>query len=77
MGAAVRAGIRVPDDLAVIGHDGSPLTSAFVPALSTTRFDTSALGRLFADLVLHQVENRLLPRREPPRDATPVRRASA
>ncbi|MEX5632645.1 LacI family DNA-binding transcriptional regulator [Parafrankia sp. FMc2] len=58
---AVRAGLRMPDDLAVIGHDDSPIAAMFVPALSTIRIDTVALGRRFADFVLRSVEQRPAP----------------
>ncbi|ONH52056.1 LacI family transcriptional regulator [Frankia sp. CcI49] len=60
-GAAVRAGLRMPADLAVIGHDDSPISAMFVPALSTIRFDTAALGRGFADFALHLIDGRPLP----------------
>ncbi|OHV45715.1 LacI family DNA-binding transcriptional regulator [Pseudofrankia sp. BMG5.36] len=59
--AAVRAGLRMPADIAVIGHDDSPIATMFVPALSTIRIDTAALGRGFADFVLHRVDRRPLP----------------
>ena len=42
VGSALRAGIRVPDDLAVIGHDDSPLASMFVPSLSSIQVDSGA-----------------------------------
>lgn len=75
-GAAIRAGIRVPADLAVIGHDDSPIAALFVPTLSTVRFDAAALGRGFADLALHQVEGRPTPRPGPSETATVVQRES-
>ncbi|OHV32814.1 MULTISPECIES: LacI family DNA-binding transcriptional regulator [Pseudofrankia] len=59
--AAIRAGVRMPEDLAVIGHDDSPIATMFVPALSTIQIDTAALGRGFAEFVLHRVERRPLP----------------
>jgi DNA-binding LacI/PurR family transcriptional regulator len=52
VGAAIRAGIRVPADLAVIGHDDTPLARLFVPALSSVRIDTAGLGRYLAQLAL-------------------------
>ncbi|EFC83091.1 LacI family DNA-binding transcriptional regulator [Parafrankia sp. EUN1f] len=59
--AAVRTGLRMPADLAVIGHDDAPIATMFVPGLSTIRIDTVALGRRFADFVLHKVEQRPAP----------------
>ncbi|MGC5172477.1 LacI family DNA-binding transcriptional regulator [Microbacterium sp. DT81.1] len=51
-GAALRAGIRVPETLAVIGHDDTPLARLFVPALSSVRVDSAGLGRYMAQLAL-------------------------
>ncbi len=58
VGAAVRAGARVPGDLAVVGHDDSPLASVLVPSLSTVRIDTGALGRTLAQRALDEVLDR-------------------
>jgi DNA-binding LacI/PurR family transcriptional regulator len=48
IGAALRSGIKVPDDLAVLGHDDSPIASMLVPSISTIRLDLEGLGRNFA-----------------------------
>lgn len=48
VGAALRNEIRVPDDLAVIGHDDTPMAAMFVPSLSSIRFDVAELGHSFA-----------------------------
>ncbi|ONH31623.1 substrate-binding domain-containing protein [Pseudofrankia asymbiotica] len=45
----------------MVGHDDSPIATMFVPALSTIRIETAALGRGFADFVLHLVDRRPLP----------------
>ncbi|OHV45384.1 LacI family transcriptional regulator [Parafrankia soli] len=74
--AAIRIGIRIPDDLAVIGHDDSPIATMFVPALSTVRFDTATLGRGFAEYAINQTEGRPLPDWRPPVSAILVRRES-
>ena len=52
VGTALRAGIDVPEALAVVGHDDTPLARLFVPALSTVRIDTAGLGRYLAELAL-------------------------
>jgi DNA-binding LacI/PurR family transcriptional regulator len=57
-GAAVRAGIGVPEELAVIGHDDSPVASLFVPSLSSVRLDAVRVGRFLADWALQEVEDR-------------------
>jgi DNA-binding LacI/PurR family transcriptional regulator len=57
-GAAVEAGLKVPDDLAVIGHDDSPIASLFVPPLSSVRMDTEEAARYVAAVALHEAEGR-------------------
>jgi DNA-binding LacI/PurR family transcriptional regulator len=52
LGAAVRAGVRIPEELAIIGHDDTPLARLVVPALSSVRLDTVGLGRYLAELAL-------------------------
>ncbi|NNF47474.1 MAG: substrate-binding domain-containing protein, partial [Desulfofustis sp.] len=42
--AAIKMGLRVPEDLAVIGFDNIPLSSFFVPPLSTIAVPMSELG---------------------------------
>ena len=51
-GAALRAGVRLPDDIAIVGHDDTPLARLFVPALSSIRIDSAGLGRYLAQLAL-------------------------
>ena len=51
-GAALRAGIRVPEMLAIIGHDDTPLAKLFVPSISSVRIDSAGLGRYMAQLAL-------------------------
>lgn len=55
VGAALRVGVAVPERLAVIGHDDSPLAELFVPALSSIRVDTAGLGRFLAEHALSLV----------------------
>jgi len=58
VGAALRAGISVPGELSVIGHDDTPLASMFEPRLSTISMNTVGLGRYLAELALSAVEER-------------------
>ncbi|MFI0354923.1 LacI family DNA-binding transcriptional regulator [Actinomadura sp. 9N407] len=57
-GAAIRAGLSVPGDLSVIGHDDGPLAAMFVPSLSSIRVDTVGLGVHLAELALQEAEGR-------------------
>jgi LacI family transcriptional regulator len=45
-------GVRVPDEIAVVGFDDVPLASELVPALTTVRIPFAELGRRAADLIL-------------------------
>lgn len=56
LGAALRAGIRVPAQLAVVGHDDAPLAELFVPGITSIRIDTVGLGRYLAALALSVAE---------------------
>lgn len=76
VGAAIRDGLSVPGDLAVIGHDDSPLAAMFVPSISSVRIDTIELGRHFAALALHEADGRPLPPRNVEADVTVVPRES-
>jgi DNA-binding LacI/PurR family transcriptional regulator len=76
VGAAARGGMTVPGDLAVIGHDDSPLAAMFVPSISSVRIDTINLGRHFAALALHEADGRPLPPRDIAADVTVVPRES-
>lgn len=57
-GAAIEAGLRVPEDLAIIGHDDSPMASLFVPPLSSIRMDTVEAARYLAAVALHEADGR-------------------
>lgn len=59
--AAVRKGIRVPDELSVIGHDDSPLAARFLPAISSVGVDMERLGLYTAAIALHYAEGHPLP----------------
>ena len=56
VGSALRLGLRVPEDLSVIGHDDIPVAAVVEPRLSTIRMDIEGLGRHLADLALSLAE---------------------
>ena len=52
LAAAARAGLRVPDDLAVIGYDNIPLSAFCVPALTTVDQPKEQMGRTAVTMCL-------------------------
>lgn len=71
-GAALRAGVRVPDTLAIVGHDDTPIAKLFVPALSSVRIDSAGLGRYMAQLALSAATGSAAPAAGPESDAVLV-----
>lgn len=47
-----RAGIRVPEDAAIVGFDDSPVATAVQPTLTTVRQPSHAQGEKMADVLL-------------------------
>jgi len=47
-----RAGIRVPEDVAIIGFDDSPVATSVTPQLTTMRQPSHAQGEQMADILL-------------------------
>jgi LacI family transcriptional regulator len=64
------AGLRVPEDVSVVGMDDLPLAAALRPALTTVRIDTEELGRRGAAMLL-QIIAGAPP--DPPRVVLPTR----
>jgi DNA-binding LacI/PurR family transcriptional regulator len=57
-GAALRSGLSVPGDLAIVGHDDSPIAALFVPSLTSVRMNSAGLGRYVAQEALHLADGR-------------------
>ncbi len=56
--AAIReAGLRVPDDISVVGYDGVPWIQQISPRLTTVRQDTSTIGREAARRLIEEIES--------------------
>ena len=73
--AAEERGLRVPDDLSVVGYDDSPLASTSRPPLTTVQQDVTAKGRLAASMLADVLDGRpsqsqLLPATLVVRDST-------
>jgi DNA-binding LacI/PurR family transcriptional regulator len=54
--ALYEAGIRVPEDMAVVGFDGILLGQFTTPALTTMNQPREEMGRLAADMLFHLLE---------------------
>jgi LacI family transcriptional regulator len=61
------AGLRVPQDVALVGFDDVPIASAVEPALTTVRQPIERMGSMAADLLLSLLEN-------PPGEGAPAHR---
>lgn len=51
------AGVRVPEDVSVVGFDDQPESGYFTPPLTTVRQDFEELGRRCMDLMLNAIAN--------------------
>ncbi|MBT1170645.1 LacI family DNA-binding transcriptional regulator [Bifidobacterium sp. SO4] len=52
-------GIRVPDDIAVMGFDGCAIGECFMPGLTTVAVDIPQMASLAVDSVLDRIEGRI------------------
>lgn len=65
LNAIKRAGLRIPEDIAVVGYDDIPLAAHTSPALTTVRQPTREQGRAAAEFLLRRIEgDREQPRME-------------
>lgn len=60
--AAFEHGLRIPDDISIVGFDDSPLSTAVIPELTTVSQNTSELGKLAVE-TLHEIINGNHPRK--------------
>ncbi len=52
-------GIRVPEDLSIIGFDNQPFSSLLIPKLTTVELPTYEMGRLAARNILAKLEGKI------------------
>ena len=50
--ALTQSGVRVPEDVSVIGFDDIPLAGAYLPALTTVHYPAQEMGRLAAIMLM-------------------------
>ncbi len=62
--AARRAGLRVPDDVSVVGYDDSAFMSCTEPPLTTVRQPIEPMGRAAIDLLVSQIHGGVVPQDE-------------
>ncbi len=65
---AIRAlcdsGLRVPEDVSVVGYDGVPVSEFLVPSLATVCQSCAELARRAVEILLSQIERKSEPRHE-------------
>jgi DNA-binding LacI/PurR family transcriptional regulator len=57
IGVLLDAGRRVPEDVAVVGFDDSPVATNVRPALTTVRQPIQAMGREMSRLLMRQISD--------------------
>jgi DNA-binding LacI/PurR family transcriptional regulator len=57
LNAIKRAGLRIPEDIAVVGYDDIPLASHTSPTLTTVKQPTREQGRIAAQFLLKRIEH--------------------
>jgi DNA-binding LacI/PurR family transcriptional regulator len=62
--AARRAGLRVPDDISVVGYDDSAFMNCTEPPLTTVRQPIEPMGRAAIDLLVNQINGGQVPQEE-------------
>jgi DNA-binding LacI/PurR family transcriptional regulator len=63
IGALQRAGLRVPEDISVVGFDDIPQSAAIFPALTTVAQPIAEMGTTGVRLLLDRIARRDAPRR--------------
>ncbi|HEX2083969.1 MAG TPA: LacI family DNA-binding transcriptional regulator [Xanthomonadaceae bacterium] len=72
--ALAEAGLRVPEDVAVVGFDDIPAARIATPALTTIRQDTVRAGELLVDTLVRLIDNETVESRRLPTELV-VRRS--
>ena len=70
-------GIRVPEDVSIVGFDDIPEAAFLTPALTTVRVDFEAEGRFAINWLIAEIEGRPVPDLQPPLPSLIVRDSTA
>jgi LacI family transcriptional regulator len=62
--AAADAGLRVPNDLSLVGYDDIPMANYLVPRLTTVTKDAHASGKKAFEMLMRRMQNSDLPRQK-------------
>ena len=62
--AAADAGLRVPNDLSLVGYDDIPMAKYLVPRLTTVTKDAYASGKKAFEILMRRMQNSDLPRQK-------------
>ena len=65
--AIYEAGLRVPEDISIVGYDGIHMAKMVSPKLTTWQQNTEDLGRIAAEQLIDRIEH---PRTSPPKHIT-------
>lgn len=55
--ALTQKGVRVPEDVSVVGFDDIPLAGAYLPALTTVHYPAQEIGRLATIMLLDSIQS--------------------
>jgi DNA-binding LacI/PurR family transcriptional regulator len=50
-------GLRIPEDVAIVGYNDVPLASRLGPPLTTMRVPTREFGRISAEMLIEQINS--------------------
>jgi len=51
-------GLKVPDDISVVGYDGMPFSRICIPKLTTSKIPVSKVAKAACNLILKRIENK-------------------
>jgi LacI family transcriptional regulator len=57
MTAAKKLGLRIPQDVAIVGFNDEPISSLISPSLTSVRQPAKEMGRMAAKLLIDQIES--------------------